>query len=390
MFTVTLKLYPAIVTLHLLGGLLLLALLVPQHEACARGRWTGRRPHAGCCGRCARLLVLQIALGAWVSSNYAVLACSGFPPCNGAWWPDMDFGHGFTLVRELGRAGDGDFLPFEALVAIHMAHRLFAVLAGLALLALAHVLWHRLAQRGAALALLALTLLQVASGLSNVVLGWPLVAALAHTAGAAALVGVARARCWRARRCARAPPRIAASMSQTLANPASRSHALGPVLRADQAARGAAHRLLRPHRHAAGRARLARLAPGGCGHAGHLAGGQRGGGLQLPGRAAHRRQDGAHRLARHGQGRADERADAALLRPCCAPRAARAVPVGQPADDVADLRHLRRLCGDLHRGAQAADAAEHRHRRRLGRDAAGAGLGRDARRGRPRGADAVS
>ena len=64
------------------------------------------------------------------------------------------------------------------------------MLAALALLALAHVLWHRLAQRRAALALLALTLLQVASGLSNVVLGWPLVAALGHSAGAAALVGV--------------------------------------------------------------------------------------------------------------------------------------------------------------------------------------------------------
>jgi cytochrome c oxidase assembly protein subunit 15 len=160
-YTVTLKLYPAIVTLHLLGGLVLLA-----------------------------LLVLQIALGAWVSSNYAVLACSGFPQCNGSWWPDMEFGHGFTLRRELGRAGDGDFLPFQALVAIHMAHRLFAVAAGLALLALAHVLWHRLGQRRAATAVLLLTLLQMASGLSNVVLGWPLAAALAHSAGAAALVGV--------------------------------------------------------------------------------------------------------------------------------------------------------------------------------------------------------
>ena len=102
----------------------------------------------------------------------------------------MDFGHGFTLKRELGRAGDGGFLPFEALVAIHMTHRLFALLASAALLALAYLLWHRLAQRRAALLLLALTLLQVASGLSNVVLGWPLVAALLHSGGAAALVAV--------------------------------------------------------------------------------------------------------------------------------------------------------------------------------------------------------
>jgi cytochrome c oxidase assembly protein subunit 15 len=189
-YTVTLKLYPAVVTLHLLGGLLLLALLVAQHQA-LRGRslrWPpfARRLLVGVF----LLVVLQIALGAWVSSNYAVLACGGFPQCNGSWWPAMDFGHGFTMRRELGRAGDGSFLPVEALVAIHMSHRMFALMAGVALLALAHVLWHRLGQRRAATAVLALTLWQVASGLSNVVLGWPLLAALAHSAGAAALVAV--------------------------------------------------------------------------------------------------------------------------------------------------------------------------------------------------------
>jgi len=188
--TVTWKLKPLIVTLHLLGGLFLLGLLVAQHEA-LRGRmlrwprWAGRLLLAAMA-----ILVLQIALGGWVSSNYAVLACSGFPKCNGSWWPEMDFGHGFTLGRELGRAGDNDFLPFQALVAIHMVHRLFAVVACLALLALAHALWHHLGQRRAAVAVLLLTLLQVASGLSNVVLGWPLAAALAHSAGAAALVAV--------------------------------------------------------------------------------------------------------------------------------------------------------------------------------------------------------
>ena len=71
----------------------------------------------------------------------------------------------------------------------------------------------------------------------------------------------------------------------------------------------------------------------------------------------------------------------------CALGSLAAVCVGQPADHVADLRHLRRLRGDLHRHPQAADAAEHRDRRRLGRDAAGAGLGRDDGRRRARGAD---
>jgi cytochrome c oxidase assembly protein subunit 15 len=138
------------------------------------------------------LVTLQIALGGWVSTNYAVLACSGFPACNGQWWPAMDAGHGFTLLRELGRAGHGGYLPFEALVAIHMAHRLMAVAVTAAVLALAWRLWRDpdAAARRYALALAALLAWQLVSGLSNVVLDWPIVAALAHSAGAAALVGL--------------------------------------------------------------------------------------------------------------------------------------------------------------------------------------------------------
>ena len=190
MLTVTWRLKPAIVTLHLLGGMFLLALLVVQHEALrARSlRWPRRLLQLLLA--VFALLVLQIALGAWVSSNYAVLACSGFPQCNGSWWPAMDFGHGFTLERELGMAGDGSLLPFDALVAIHMTHRIVALLAAIGLLGLARVLWLRQGQHRAALALGVLTAWQIATGLSNIVLGWPLAAALAHTAGAALLVAL--------------------------------------------------------------------------------------------------------------------------------------------------------------------------------------------------------
>jgi cytochrome c oxidase assembly protein subunit 15 len=189
-YTVTLKLYPAIVTLHLLGGMLLLALLAAQHEA-----WRARPMILSPALRRAALVVmgllaLQIALGGWVSTNYAVLACSGFPLCNGQWWPDMDFGHGFTLLRELGLAADGGGLPFEALVAVHMVHRLGAVVLTVAVLWLAAALWRTAdpLQRRFGIGLAALLLAQLASGLSNVVLGWPLAAALGHSAGAAALV----------------------------------------------------------------------------------------------------------------------------------------------------------------------------------------------------------
>jgi cytochrome c oxidase assembly protein subunit 15 len=131
-----------------------------------------------------------VALGGWVSTNYAVLACSDFPTCQGVWWPEMDFRHGFTVLRELGETRGGDYLPFAALTAIHYAHRLVAYAVFAALLLLAWLLRRsaEAAPRRAAFALLAIALWQLASGLGNVVLGWPLLAALAHTAGAAVLV----------------------------------------------------------------------------------------------------------------------------------------------------------------------------------------------------------
>jgi cytochrome c oxidase assembly protein subunit 15 len=189
-YTVTLKLYPAIVTLHLIGGLVLLVLLAFQHEAFRRRPLALDASLRRATLAVAALLGVQVALGGWVSTNYAVLACTGFPQCNGQWWPAMDFGGGFTLLRPLGQAGSGGYLPFEALVAIHMAHRLAALGVVAALLWLAWRL-QRLPDptlQRFGLGLLLLSLVQVASGLSNVVLGWPLVAALAHSAGAAALV----------------------------------------------------------------------------------------------------------------------------------------------------------------------------------------------------------
>ncbi len=197
-WTVTLKLYPAIVTLHLLGGIALLVLLVLQRASFADRPLAAALPRRAVAAVLA-LVVMQVALGGWVSTNYAVLACPDFPTCGGRWWPEMDPGHGFTLLRELGRSGHGDFLPAQALVAIHFAHRVAALVAFAALGALA---WRLLrdanpqARRAGAL-IAALALAQLASGLSNVVLGWPIAAALAHTAGAAAMVGLLASLLWR-------------------------------------------------------------------------------------------------------------------------------------------------------------------------------------------------
>jgi len=187
--TVTMKLYPAIVTLHLLGGMALLALLTIQVETYAPRRLAvGPGLRAGLVA-VAVLTLLQISLGGWVSTNYAVLACQDFPTCQGAWWPAMDFGEAFAVRRPLGGGSDGGYLPFQALTAMHMAHRLGAVVL---LPALALLAWKLHGQGGPARSwaglLLGIGAWQVATGLSNVLLGWPLVAAVAHTAGSAALV----------------------------------------------------------------------------------------------------------------------------------------------------------------------------------------------------------
>ena len=192
--TVTMKLFPAIVTMHLLGGLVLLALLRAQVVA------YDTRSEALCeplplhpTTRRALLLVyamlwMQIALGGWVSTNYAVLACETFPTCQGGWWPTMNFSEGFTVWRALGMTAEGQPIDFAALTAIHYVHRLFAYAVLLALGWLSWRLWSAPATRHHARWLLVLLWWQFATGMSNVVLDWPLLSAVGHTGGAAGLV----------------------------------------------------------------------------------------------------------------------------------------------------------------------------------------------------------
>ena len=194
--TVTMKLFPAIVTLHLLGALLLLALLtvqVVQHSQADPPLGTADRTTLdgatrGLAWLAFAAITLQIALGGWVSTNYAVLACSEFPKCQGSWWPAMNFEQGFELWRKLGFTQAGDIISFEALTAIHYAHRMMAVVVVVVTALLAWRLNGIPATRTASRWIAALLGLQLVTGLSNVVLGWPLLAALLHTGGAAALV----------------------------------------------------------------------------------------------------------------------------------------------------------------------------------------------------------
>ena len=197
-WTVTLKLQPIIVTMHLMLALLLLACLTvyaqQAWEKSSSVHTLRIRPLS------AQLLLIafvvlsiQIFLGAWVSTNYAVLACPDFPTCLGSMWPETNWGEGFTLWRQLGLNAQGEFISPTALQTIHWAHRLFAVVV---LIILGIFGWKALQLTTPALTslgrfaklLLAILLLQVVTGISNVVFQWPLLAALLHTAGSAALV----------------------------------------------------------------------------------------------------------------------------------------------------------------------------------------------------------
>ena len=193
--TVTMKLFPLIVTLHLIGGLVLLALLTLQVQ---RQRLAGQRSAsvvlrpllyvATLLGLL--LLTLQVLLGGWVSTNYAVLACNTFPQCQGSWWPLMNFEQGFTLWRHLGVDANGQPLVFESLTAIHYVHRLAAYVVLVYLSVLAMLLRHARGLQAAAHVLWLCLLLQLLTGLANVLFDWPLFSAVLHTGGAAALVVV--------------------------------------------------------------------------------------------------------------------------------------------------------------------------------------------------------
>jgi heme a synthase len=189
-WTVTLRLQPLIVTTHLLLGLTLLSALVWLAMRETERRFApvaggGLRTHAMLA---LLLLFVQIALGGWVSSNYAVMACPDFPACHGQWLPDADYQHGFTLWRKLGMTGAGDWLPFNALVAIHWVHRTVAYLVIAVLGALAWRAWRVPGLEVQARWLATLLAVQFLTGLSNVVLSWPLPLAVAHNGGAALLV----------------------------------------------------------------------------------------------------------------------------------------------------------------------------------------------------------
>ena len=192
MWTVTLLLKPLVVSAHLLGGLATLALLW-WNLLSVRGHAPLAATRSGLYGvaRLALLvLVLQIFLGGWTSANYAALACTDFPTCQGQWWPHTDFREAYVLWRGLGINYEFGVLDTPARTAIHVGHRLGALLATLVIVSAALLAWRsrQLRLRRVASCILAALVLQVSLGIANVLGGLPLPIAVAHNGVAAVLL----------------------------------------------------------------------------------------------------------------------------------------------------------------------------------------------------------
>ncbi len=186
-WTVTLKLWPQVVTAHLLGGFATLSLLWLLALRLGLGDGLAVQPHHFRLALAAVVvLVLQIALGGWVSSNYAALACPDFPTCHGAWSPPMDPAQGFNVFQSVGPNYLGGVMDNEARIAIQVAHR---VGAAAVLMVTGWLGWRLLATRSPlAPWVLGGLALQLSLGIANVLLVLPLWVAVSHNAGGALLL----------------------------------------------------------------------------------------------------------------------------------------------------------------------------------------------------------
>ncbi len=197
MWTVTLKLWPQVVTAHLLGGISTFSLLWLFTLRLKNQRWQTENASWGQIQRLRSALIagvvivfLQIALGGWISSNYAAVACVDFPTCRGEWWPAMNLVEGFNVTQGIGPNYLGGLMNSEARVGIHMMHRLGALITSIYLLAFSVFLF-KVAHSGVrrmAVAILAVLAVQVGLGITNVLLVIPLSVAVLHNAGGALLL----------------------------------------------------------------------------------------------------------------------------------------------------------------------------------------------------------
>lgn len=209
MWTVTLLLKPLVVVSHLLFGFITLAMLfwLTLHSGQKNGQYFQNieKIKSSLYKFPARLaiilLLMQIVLGGWTSSNYAALACPELPTCHGLWWPEMNFQQGFNFfsgLEDVVKGVDNDRVNYEggilnsdARTAIHVIHRIGAVIVFIYLMTFAFFLINNkkssLLQKSGVL-IASLVCLQFLLGLANVFFNLPLVVATAHNAVAALLL----------------------------------------------------------------------------------------------------------------------------------------------------------------------------------------------------------
>lgn len=191
MWTVTMLLKPAIVSAHLIGGMTTLGLLTwiaHRHWGMLVNARLIHPPLKLLIRGAVIILLAQIFLGGWTSTNYAALACTDFPTCHGVWVPTMDFKDAYHMVRDLGQSANGGNLSLAALTAIQWTHRIGALITFIYLASLALVLMNQPQLKKIALLLLIVLAAQFTIGVANLVLQLPLILAVAHNFGAALLV----------------------------------------------------------------------------------------------------------------------------------------------------------------------------------------------------------
>ena len=197
MWTVTLKLWPQVVTVHLLGGFATLSLLWLFNQRIGGHRWQlspeqadRLKPLKPWLYLALAVVIGQITLGGWTSANYAALACPDLPMCLERWWPPMDFASGFNIFQDVGPNYLGGLLDSESRTAIHMSHRIGAIIVVSVLLCVGIAMWRTAIPivRCWVVVLWGVTALQVTLGLSNIFFLLPLSVAVAHNAVGAMLL----------------------------------------------------------------------------------------------------------------------------------------------------------------------------------------------------------
>lgn len=210
MWTVTLKLWPQVVLAHLIGGfttlslLFLLTLRLKNRQSDYHQQYTTLRPKTRLLKQktfaalAIAIVVCQIMLGGWTSSNYAAIACVDFPTCHNSYWPDMDFKQGFNLFQQIGPNYLGGVMDSNARTAIHMAHRIGAIITAIFLtLFCLSFLRSKLEYinksgqqliKNSAIAILVVLIIQLSLGVSNILWFIPLPIAVAHNACGALLL----------------------------------------------------------------------------------------------------------------------------------------------------------------------------------------------------------